>query len=166
MNTLHADTRKTLDKMTTILKNDALTHGSYITDDIVNLDLYEQKAPCGGHKMCAVGTLWVAGGEATTFEDDEDYVKFDLPPLHVGHREEAVQRAHPSTRLAYELLNDAARKFGESKGFDMSIDADGDGEYEGAMEILFEIHDATAADLIQVTANAKRALTRLAKAAA
>jgi hypothetical protein len=144
-----------------------LTHGEYISDDICDVDLARKGAPCGGHKMCAVGTLWVAGGEASKYSQG-DFVLFELPNLHSFNRDYAVDQAKPSTALAYELLNAAADKFGKAKGFDMTVteDPDGDGTYAGELEILFEIYNASADDLLVVTKNAKRALTKMAAKAA
>jgi hypothetical protein len=58
--TLRKEARKILTRMVRIVENEALVHGYYVSEGIVNPKLAKSNAICGGHTACLLGTAALA----------------------------------------------------------------------------------------------------------
>lgn len=139
-----------LDGMREIARAEMLEPGRYIWVEISNPR--RVNAICGGHKTCAIGSLWVGAGIKMDSNDE-------LPGADQSEREAFLAPRH-GLRVAYESLNEAAEAFiakhpdlriGLAKSFDAPI------------EQLFEGHYGerrggrlTRGDLLQIISHAKR----------
>lgn len=137
-----------LDGMAQIVKNEMLVRGEYLTSEVVNESLAAKGAICGGHKACAIGSLWLGYG-----------VKMEgMPGLRElpGTDEEerkAFTRTRPALRAALNHLNAAAAAFAEKNSITLTK------SWDDPIEGLFEGYygrkiDRT--DLLRVVNNAKR----------
>lgn len=144
---------KALDRMAMIVKNEMLQRGSYVDPQ---QDESKKNQVCQGHKMCAVGSLFVAGGAG-------------IPAVMNGswpnNREEFLKPRH-ALRLAYESLNEAAYEYAQRHKFSLPtvtkhrIHHHPGNVYSGALETLFETKwegsHARNQDMLQIIKNAKR----------
>lgn len=92
----------TCDGVIEITKNEMLIHGDYVTACIRNHDLKEKGSICGGRQACLVGSEFLAYG-VRVFSDT-------FPGFH-PRRRKAVMRNRPGLRIAYEAINEAARRY-------------------------------------------------------
>ena len=154
-----------LDNMKEIVKNDMLEQGVYVTEEVVNEKLAEQGAICGGHRACAVGSLWIGYGIRLEGPQGEK----ELPGTNdsraydwqSGRREPSERqeflRTRPGLRLAYDALNEAADKYVEKRELEDYLD----NSFDASIEALFEgtygekVHRK---DMLQIINNAKRSL--------
>ena len=96
-----------LDGMESIARNEMLTRGVYVTDDIVSPQLAEQGAICGGRQACMVGSMWLAAG--VKLELDE--VGFPrLPGVTLGERQEFLAE-RPELAMAYDAMNSVSHDY-------------------------------------------------------
>jgi hypothetical protein len=160
-----------LNKMSLIVRNDMLMRGEYLTPDIVDYELAKKGAICGGHKACAVGSLYLAAG----VRRERRELAWSLPGAY-PHERPYFMASRPALRVAYEALNAAAERYCGRHG----IDLDNYTRYDamtneaGMLERLFEatyvgtddvVIDA-AVELPKIINSAKRALRRQAALAA
>lgn len=94
-----------------ITKREMLVQGTYITDSIVNEDLAEEGAICGGHQACLVGSLYLSNGLTYTAirraaNDDWDG---SIPGWFLACRERTLEE-RPSLKVAYDAFNQAAHE--------------------------------------------------------
>lgn len=149
---------RALDNMKVIVKNDMLEQGVYLTEEVVDPKLAERGAVCGGHKACAVGSLWLGYGIKMQGPKDERI----LPGVYVNTygSEDLVDRdtflkSRPGLKLAYDALNEAADKFIDKNDLENDLDH----SFGAKIEALFEgTYDEKVhrKDMLQIINNAKR----------
>lgn len=98
----------TCDGVIEITKNEMLVHGIYVSDNIRNRDLKARGSICGGRQACLVGSVYVSYGVGV-FRADGAY-RADFPGFSAGVREDFM-RNRPGLRLAYNAINEAARRY-------------------------------------------------------
>lgn len=135
---VRAEAVKIFEGMEQIIRNEMLARGVYITAYVVNPDLAESGAICGGHQACMVGSMWIAAGvKAEVVDDGDGYGPiFYLPGTEGRVREEFLAK-RPALRLAYDAMNELSRQFVDEH------DLIGDITYSetwGMMESLYESH--------------------------
>jgi hypothetical protein len=108
---------ETLDRMRDLVQEERLYHGTYASS---------HGGTCGGDRMCAVGTLWVAAG-APRGEVGE------LLNILQSEREPALERM-PHLRVAYDALNRAAEEGAARRGLVISRLG-----FTAPLEALFEV---------------------------
>lgn len=159
------------DGMREIARNEMLTRGTYVTDEIVRPDLAQSGAICGGHQACAVGSMLLAAGVRRR---RNEYNNVYLPGADVDRRADYLRR-HPHIKAAYDALNEAAERYCKRHNIDLGyvsgcitghrrIEAFNPKRF-GAMESLFEAtnyHDNEPviefSELLKIITSAKRAL--------
>jgi hypothetical protein len=139
-----------LDGMREIVRHEMLTTGTYIEEEISNPRLAKSGAICGGHKHCAIGSLWVGAGIKPVKQDDCIF----LPGADVPSRRDFLKH-RPGLKLAYNALNEAASDFMENKEICPAS------TFDAAIERLFEGcwddgEALTKRDLLGIIAAAKR----------
>lgn len=103
---------KALDGMAEITKNEMLTRGEYLTSYVDNEKLAKEGAICGGHRACAIGSLYVGYGIPIKVDKNKDYgwTAASLPlGVYPGKRKEFTIR-RPGLRLAMQALDHVAEK--------------------------------------------------------
>lgn len=134
--------------MSIIVNNEMLKRRQYVTVEVLDLDLADSGALCGGHGACAVGSLLIGGGVNPVTKDAYGNECYELPMAYVdsGKRAEFMAE-HPGIKLAYDALNEAAQRFADAHGIDLEtssllefrdVSASRALELHGAMEALFE----------------------------
>lgn len=125
MTTVEQEAVNILGRMESIVRNEMLTRGVYVTDHIVDPELAEQGAICGGRQACMVGSMWLAAGYLT------------LPGVTIVEERQEFLAERPALAMAYDAMN--------SVSHDYIIDQDlhhwrWEDRYpiEGWMEALFE----------------------------
>jgi hypothetical protein len=98
---------RALDGMAQIIRNEMLTHGSYVSSEVVNEELAKQGAICGGHEACAIGSLWIGGGVKI---NASRYGGAILPGVEEEERQQFL-RNRDGLRVAYHELNAAAERY-------------------------------------------------------
>lgn len=98
---------KLLSNMRQIAKNEMLARGVYLSDEVVNPDLADQGAICGGHQACAVGSMYLAGGQRPKRDDT---FLWTLEGVDYDERADFL-RHRPVLRGAYDALNEAADRY-------------------------------------------------------
>jgi hypothetical protein len=96
---------RTLDNMRQIVKNDMLTVGEYITQNIVQRNLAEQGAICGGRKACAIGSMLLAYGDKPV-DDGFGYIILEgteAPSEYAARK--------PALKAVLDSLNAEAEQF-------------------------------------------------------
>lgn len=172
----------TLEKFAQIVRNEMLMHGVYFDSDITNEKLAKAGAPCGGHRACAVGSLYLAYG--VQFNPNRcNSIDGVLP-----YERATFMKDKPTLKLIYDTLNEEAGAYAVRKGLwhksDLySPDEDGDGykPSTGMFEDLFEDYyqgnpddelvgephgfkgdkHINRKDMLQITTNAKRRIRSL-----
>lgn len=139
---VRAEAVKIFEGMEQIIRNEMLVRRVYITEHVVNLDLAESGAICGGHQACMVGSMWIAAGVRME-RDAEGFL--DLPGVTAGHERKEFLAEHPALRLAYETMNELSRQFMEERNL---FDYVSYREVRGMMESLYESHDYNYNQLI------------------
>jgi hypothetical protein len=158
-----------LNKMAIIVRNDMLTRGQYVSTTI-DLELRDKGAICGGHKACAVGSLYLAGGiKPHEVYPGKSYNYFVLQGVDRHERAEFLAE-RPALRAAYDALNEAAKRFIDRHNLDLfdgeRFEIGGLTQTNGWMELLFEAADIDGhvldaqVELPKIINNAKRALRR------
>lgn len=117
--------------MRTIIENEMLCHGVYVSDEVEDPEKAGQL--CGGRHMCAVGSLWVGGGVKVII--DPTWHDAQLPGTESDDRDDFLKH-RPGLRLAYEAMNAAAKEWADAHGVYV---VDEDMTYLGYMEYLFEV---------------------------
>lgn len=140
---MHASTRKkairSLDGMAEIVAKEMLVKGDYVGDEI-DADLKAQGAICGGHKYCAIGSLWAGAGihpkrDVYTYISGDKDVIFSLPGVTNRERDSFLDK-HPGLKVAYDALNEAAEDFiSEHEVPEELLDRH---QFSAAVEALFE----------------------------
>lgn len=129
-----------LDGMRDVVKNEMLTHGTYVSSEIENHVLAAAGAVCGGHKACAVGSLWLGGGVRMK----SLFGGAVLPGVEEEERRSFL-RNRDGLRVAYHALNDAAERFMarhpevKKRGTSYRV-------FEAPVESLFEEHQVQQAN--------------------
>jgi hypothetical protein len=141
-----------LDGMREIVRHEMLTTGTYIEEEISNPRLAKSGAICGGHKHCAIGSLWVGAGIKPVKQDTCNF----LPGADEVSRPNFLKH-RPGLKLAYNALNEAASDFMENK----EIWPGPARTFDAAIERLFEGcwddgETLTKRDLLGIIAAAKR----------
>lgn len=119
--------KETLDRFEVIVRDGLLTHGAYCEGFVVDENLID--APCGGNRMCAVGSLFVAFGLGKKGDDGGIELQ-DAEPIRRGK----PLGENPKLFKVYHALNDAAGDYAREN----DIDLDDCGIYSGNLETLFE----------------------------
>lgn len=132
-----------------IVSADRLVHSIYVDD---GGDTTRSNALCGGHRACAIGSLWIAAGIKPERDDEFTYI---LPTAHPGNRYAAFAQV-PGLEEAYYALNAAAADYMASEDLDPTDTACGC--YEGELEVLFESHGADANTLVRIAHAATKEL--------
>lgn len=134
MTTVEQEAVNILSRMEEIARNEMLTRGVYVTDYIVDPELAEQGAICGGRQACMVGSMWLAAG--VKLEPDE-VGQLTLPGVTIVEERQEFLAERPALAMAYDAMN--------SVSHDYIIDQDlhhwrWEDRYpiEGWMEALFE----------------------------
>lgn len=129
----------TLNGMTAITKNEMLRRGIYVGSDVVSRRLKQNGAICGGHQMCAIGSLVVShrvATGATAFTKGGNLIPSVDRILEADSGPRGVKmRRTPGLRLALEFLNAEAEAFIEREGLDRD---DLNTFFEEPIEMLFE----------------------------
>ena len=101
---------KALDGMAQITKREMLIRGEYVSDN-VDKKLAEEGAICGGHRACAIGSLYIGYGIPLTEHnwEDDDNPSYSLPGVDPASRK-AFTRNRPGLRLAMKALDHVAEK--------------------------------------------------------
>lgn len=117
-----------------IVANDMLARGNYREHHLSRPDLVD--APCGGHRVCAVGSLWAAARVPV------DRATGSWPRIAYANQRHLTFDAFPALGEAYEALNAAAERYVETEAseeivqdYERSTD---DGDWESELERLFE----------------------------
>lgn len=128
--TLVTDPLQVLDNMRSIVEREMLTHGQYITSFVVDEELASQGAICGGHRACAVGSLWLAAGVKP---NKDKWGEHTLPGVAADYRRDFLADK-PTLRLVYDTLNEVAQDYITSHNLHISFAW----AHAGALESLFE----------------------------
>ncbi len=118
-----------LDRMAQIVDNDMLVRGDYVENEVTRPDLAESGAICGGHRACAIGSLWIAGG----LDPENAYVKGTPDPFAYDRRETYLSDK-PALRRAHAALCSAAEDYGDRRDLFVA----GDAFWPDPLEALFE----------------------------
>jgi hypothetical protein len=145
------DAHETIERMEQIVVAEMMMHMEYISDE-VDEKRREEGAICGGHRACAVGSLWLAHGIRPWLSYDWDSEEgrrviygAQLPYVSANERAEIMDRL-PQLRIAYDALNQAAmevlEEYAEEHGYEsvsqLATDMGASIGYNGAMEAMFE----------------------------
>lgn len=111
----------TLDGMKEIVEHEMIERGSYSTAEIIDRDLYEKGAVCGGRRYCAIGAMVVAYGIPSHQESQGRYpweqtVDFGMA-VSGGRR--SYYKKHPGLDIAHDALNEAADQYAKQYGLGM-----------------------------------------------
>lgn len=139
----------TLSGMSQIVKNEMITPNQYV-GPVVDQDLAEAGAICGGRKACAVGSLWIAGGVKVEYSG---HGAPGLPGVEEYQRENFL-RPRPGLRLAYDSLNEAAFEYAERNNRVRTITVS---HWNAPVEALFESSKSLPkSELLKIINSAKR----------
>lgn len=141
-----------IERMEVIIHNEMLFKGEYVSRYIERQDLKDQGAVCGGHRVCAIGSLWMAAGILPTEQEDLGEEVWFLQTAFEGFREEEFIRC-PALELAYDTLNGVSRERIED-GIDDQLVVINPMVFDSALEELFEHTDIDPIDLLEVTSAA------------
>lgn len=121
-----------IERMQEVVRNDMLIRGVYL-DSEIDLEKKEAGAICGGHRVCAIGSLWVGAGIKPTWDRFSGWY---LP--YVTSRYIAFGQI-PGLGVAYDTLNAVSveHPMWSSVVTDLEEDDEGGLDYN-AMEELFE----------------------------
>lgn len=122
----------TLNGMAEIVRNEMVRRGVYVTAEIVNPDLREQGAICGGRQACAIGSAYLAAGVRPK-RDEDDYLV--LPGVEQRERDDFL-RHRPGLRVALAALNEEAEAYIKRNKLEEFLARDS--YYHDAIEALFE----------------------------
>jgi hypothetical protein len=120
-----------LEGMRQIVRREKIVFGEYCEPGQEN-----PNTPCGGHRYCAVGSLWVGYGIKPKVHHDPDLGhEYDhaILPGSGAHRREEFVKNRPGLRLALEHLNASAERVAPAYGVGLE-----DAEFNDAIEVLFE----------------------------
>jgi hypothetical protein len=133
---------ESLDRMAQIVRNEMLIRGTYV-DSEINEAKKAAGAICGGHKVCAIGSLWVGYGvkyekrgkyvvglPGVSDTKTWDYRKDDYGPS----ARNIFVKSRPALKLALNALNESADAYIKRHKLEL-MDAS---EFEDAIEALFE----------------------------
>lgn len=162
--------------MREIVENEMLVRGEYVTP-VVNKELAETGAVCGGRKYCAIGSLWAGYGIQPRLANVNPSSAWADFPVLDGAIEKATTSTyspwngvigrseflaeHPALALALDHLDAVAKEFAEANDLTDDIDP----EFSSIMEGLFEStddHDLSRNDLLDII---NEAIARLSKVA-
>ncbi len=125
---LRAEALAILDRFCQIVDNDMLIRGDYIDSEVSRPDLADAGAICGGHKACAIGSLWIAGGHhpkaPTDYSDWYSIFDIDIRAKYLAQR--------PALELAHAALVAAAIEYADRHDYELT------GEFSDPLEDLFE----------------------------
>lgn len=130
-----------LSGMNSVVRNDMLVRGEYLTDFVVDDGLAKKGAVCNGHQACAVGSLWLGAG--VKLKGSAEYGRY-LPGVDSGYTRTKFLSRKPGLKLAYDAMNEACDRYCERNGIDLDGREAPDGEIQvmtpevGSMERLFE----------------------------
>ncbi len=117
-----------LDRFCQIVDNDMLVRGEYVEAGVSRPDLADAGAICGGHRACAIGALWIAGGhkpEATDhYSTWYSIFRFEIRAEYLAQR--------PALELAHTALVAAAIEYADRHDYELT------GEFSDPLEDLFE----------------------------
>lgn len=124
-----------------IVEREQLDHAGYVSHEI-DRELAESGALCRGHRACAVGATWLAGGIEPTAHmfkfGTVQHVEFSMPGTGKDHNDRLAwlrDEGYHGLRTAYKALCAAAQEHMDQRG--LEIDSDNWGT-AGALEGLFE----------------------------
>lgn len=107
MTTVEQEALTILDGMESITRNEMLTRGTYVTEDIIDLELAEQGAICGGRQACMVGSMWLAAGVKLEFDEIGELT---LPGVFLEERQ-AFLEDRPALAMAYYAMNSVSHDY-------------------------------------------------------
>lgn len=87
-----------IERMQEVVHNDMLIRGDYIDSRNVDEKMKESGSICGGHRVCAIGSLWIGAG----IKPQNRRAGWYLP--HITTRRDAFDEV-PGLELAYTMLN-------------------------------------------------------------
>ena len=149
-----------LNGMATIVRAEMIERGEYVSEELVNPNRVGQI--CGGHRACAVGSLWLGGGIKPDIEKKAGVeIWVDLPGTSPGEREDFLRPRH-GLRTAYEALNDAATSYMARHHIAREYMSDWAREFDAPIESLFEdeIIGLSKKDLLGIIKSAKERVRR------
>ncbi len=122
-----------LDRMKQIVENDMVIRATYVEAAISRPDLAVAGAICGGHRACAIGALWMAGGWAP---DSDGYSFANSSGDSSGVFSETYRDEYladkPALRGAHDALNAAAEAYATEQDLEVGS------AYVSRIEALFE----------------------------
>jgi hypothetical protein len=142
-----------LENMRIIAKADMMEAGMYLSESVVNPGRKHQI--CRGHKACAIGSLWLAGGVKIkpTIPTSRFGENWELPGVDEAGRDEFLRHRH-SLRMAHDVLNEASVEYMEKHKLTGSPD------FSDPIESLFESDEFTDEErhiaILKIIAAAKR----------
>lgn len=151
-----------LEGMEQIAERNMLIHGRYVTPEVHSPELAQSGAICRGHKACAIGSLYLAGGVKMTYEKSGSGIMLaDMPGVDEEDRAEFL-RNRPALRAAYDALNEAADRFIKRNGVKFLDDRR---IFNASIEALFEEgtldgRSINAPELTRVIKSARRSVER------
>ncbi len=122
-----------LDRMKQIVENDMLIRLTYVEAVLTRPDLAEAGAICGGHRACAIGALWIAGGWTPghaeySFTNSSGY---SSSVFSEAYRDEYLADK-PALSSAHDALNAAAEVYAAEQDLEVGPN------YVSRIEALFE----------------------------
>lgn len=150
-----------LEGMEQIAERNMLIHGRYVTAEVHSPELAQSGAVCRGHKACAIGSLYLAGGVRMTYEKTNSGIMLaNMPGVDEEDRAEFL-RNRPALRAAYDALNEAADRFIKRNGVKFPYDR----TFNASIEALFEEgtldgRSINAPELTRVIKSARRSVER------
>jgi hypothetical protein len=131
--TLVEDPIEVLDRMRSIVEHEMIQHDVYISQSVVDRELAAQGAVCGGHRVCAIGALYLAAGVG--IKQNENGGRW-LPGVSPHDRHDFMFNK-PTLRLVYDTLNEVALDAANERGILIAWI----GNEHGGLESLFEWGD-------------------------
>jgi hypothetical protein len=113
-----SDPIKILDDMTEIVKNDMLVRGQYVSNKIVDHDLYNSGAICRGRQACAVGSMWLAAGVPVNINW---YEEAELPGASIGRADFLDEEQNSGLRAAYNAMNIVSQCYVNAHNIDLKM---------------------------------------------
>ncbi len=146
MSDIKPEALEILKNMKTIVANEMLVRGFYVDPQVFIPEM--KNSVCGGHKFCAIGSLFAAAG----YKAEQVSYGWVLFEAFENNRIREFE-ANPALKLAYDELNKAANTYilmHEIPGTALIDD------YTSKLEQLFEgYEDIDESDLIRIIGAAK-----------
>lgn len=134
-----------LEGMKEIVKAEMLIRSHYVDPEHVDQERKEAGAICGGHKACAIGSLWLAYGIKPDYQPPPTTLSgkgtWTLPGTDElfsvkGQRRAEFLRNRPGLKLALNALDDAAERWYERHAGEYELSECH--EFQSMIERVFE----------------------------